>query len=42
MHTLKHSTISLMVATLAATQLVSLLLQVGIPSLDLGMHYSIP
>jgi hypothetical protein len=42
MPTLKHLTISLMVATLAATHLVSLLLQVGIPSLDLGMHSSIP
>jgi tripeptidyl-peptidase-1 len=41
MPTLKHLTISLMVATLAATHLVSLLLQVGIPSLDLGMHSSI-
>lgn len=41
MPTRKHLTISLMVVTLAATHLVSLLLQVGIPSLDLGIHNSI-
>ena len=41
-HTLKHLTISLMEATLAATHLVSLLLQVGIPSLDWGKHQPTP